>query len=182
MRLVVLGATGGIGKYLLEYATARGHEVTAFARSPRKVVLKSEKLRVIPGDPLNVDQLAQALAGHDAVLSAFGPSTLRRVTTRREFGKALAAAMQRSGVRRGLVVSSALLFAEQNVVGRVLRGTTLSQPRPGYDGDGSGTRKRRPGVDVGASSEADEWAADAGLSRGRWAAAEGHDDFAGVRC
>ena len=32
MRLVVLGATGGIGKYLLEYATARGHEVTAFAR------------------------------------------------------------------------------------------------------------------------------------------------------
>ena len=50
MRLVVLGATGGIGKYLLEYATARGHEVTAFARSPQKIVLKSEKLRVVSGD------------------------------------------------------------------------------------------------------------------------------------
>jgi len=134
MRLVVLGATGGIGKYLLEYATARGHEVTAFARSPRKVVLKSEKLRVIPGDPLNVDQLVQVLAGQDAVLSAFGPSTLRRVTTRREFGKALVSAMQCSGVRWGLVVSSALLFAEQNVVGRVLRGTLFRNLVPDMTG------------------------------------------------
>jgi putative NADH-flavin reductase len=123
MRLLVLGATGGIGKYLLEYATARGHEVTAFARSPQKVALKHEKLRAIPGDPLNADQLAQVLPGHDAVLSAFGPSTLRQVTTRREFGKALAAAMQRSGVGRGLVVSSALLFAEQNAFGKLLKGT-----------------------------------------------------------
>jgi putative NADH-flavin reductase len=123
MRLVVLGATGGIGKYLLEYATARGHEVTAFVRSPQKIALKSEKLRVLPGDLLDADQLAQVLRGHDAVLSAFGPSTLRRVTTRGAFGKALATAMQRSGVRRGLVVSSALLFAEQNAIGKLLRGT-----------------------------------------------------------
>jgi putative NADH-flavin reductase len=85
--------------------------------------LKSEKLRVVPGDLMNADQLAQVLPGHDAVLSAFGPSTLRRVTTRREFGKALAAAMQRSGVGRGLVVSSALVFAEQNAIGKVLKGT-----------------------------------------------------------
>ncbi len=75
MRLLVLGATGGIGKYLLEYATARGHEVTAFARSPQKIALQSGRLRVVPGDLLNVDQLAQVLPGHDAVLSAFGPST-----------------------------------------------------------------------------------------------------------
>ncbi|HEY3988253.1 MAG TPA: SDR family oxidoreductase [Acidobacteriaceae bacterium] len=123
MRVLVLGATGGIGKYLLEYATARGHEVTAFVRSPQKVALKGDKLRVIPGDLLHVDQLAQVMSGHDAVLSAFGPSTLRRVTTRHEFGRALAEAMQQSGVRRGLVVSSALLFAEQNAIGKLLRGT-----------------------------------------------------------
>jgi putative NADH-flavin reductase len=123
MRLLVLGATGGIGKYLLEYATARGHEVTVVARSPQKVALKSEKLRVVPGDLMNADQLAQVLPGHDAVLSAFGPSTLRRVATRGEFGRVLATAMQRSGVRRGLVVSSALLFREQNAIGKLLTGT-----------------------------------------------------------
>ena len=182
MRLLVLGATGGIGKYLLEYATARGHEVTAFARSPQKIVLKSEKLRVIPGDLLNVDQLAQVLPGHDAVLSAFGPATLRRVTTRREFGKALAAAMQRSGVRRALVVSSALLFAEQNAIGKLLQGNAFPQPHSGYDGDGSGDREGRAGVDDGAAAAADEWAADAELPRGRWAFAEGDDRLACLRC
>jgi putative NADH-flavin reductase len=134
MRLLVLGATGGIGKYLLEYATARGHEVTAFARSPQKIALKSERLRAIAGDLLNGDQLTRVLPGHDAVLSAFGPSTLRRVTTRREFGNALATAMQRSGVRRGLVVSSALLFADQNAIGKVLRGTLFRNLIPDMTG------------------------------------------------
>jgi putative NADH-flavin reductase len=134
MRLLVLGATGGIGKYLLEYATAHGHEVTAFVRSPLKVALKSERLLVIPGDPLNADQLAQVLPGHDAVLSAFGPSTLRQVTTRREFGNALTAAMQRSGVRRGLVVSSALLFREQNAIGKLLKGTLFRNLIPDMTG------------------------------------------------
>ena len=81
MRLVVLGATGGIGKYLLEYATARGHAVTAFARAPHKIALQSEKLSVVPGDLLNSGQLADVMAGHDAVLSAFGPETLRRIRT-----------------------------------------------------------------------------------------------------
>jgi putative NADH-flavin reductase len=89
---------------------------------------------VIPGDPLNEEQLAQVLPGHDAVLSAFGPSTLRQVTMRREFGKALAAAMQRSGVRRGLVVSSALLFREQNAIGKLLKTTLFRNLIPDMTG------------------------------------------------
>jgi putative NADH-flavin reductase len=123
MRLLVLGATGGIGKYLLEYATARGHEVTAFARSPQKIALKSGRMRAVSGDLLNANQLAQVLPGHDAVLSAFGPSTLRRVSTRGQFGEVLSEALERSGVRRAVVVSSALLFREQNALGNLLRAT-----------------------------------------------------------
>jgi putative NADH-flavin reductase len=130
MRVLVLGATGGIGKFVLEFATARGHEVTAFVRSPQKIALKSERLRVVPGDLLHADQLAQVLLGHDVVLSAFGPSTLRRVTTRGEFGVALAAAMEGSGVRRALVVSSGLLFEEQNAIGKLLRGTLFRNLLP----------------------------------------------------
>ena len=147
MRLIVLGATGGIGKYLLEYATARGHEVTAFVRSPQKIALKSEKLRVVPGDLLNADQLAQVLAGHDAVLSAFGPSTLRRVTTRGAFGKALATAMQRSGARRGLVGVIGIAVRGAECHREAAEGNALPQPDPGYDGDGSGDRERWAGVD-----------------------------------
>jgi putative NADH-flavin reductase len=115
---------------LLEFATARGHEVTAFVRSPQKIALKSERLRVVPGDLLHTDQLAQVLLGHDVVLSAFGPATLRRVTTRGEFGTALATAMERSGVRRAVVVSSGLLFEEQNAIGKLLRGTLFRNLLP----------------------------------------------------
>jgi putative NADH-flavin reductase len=130
MRVLVLGATGGIGKFLLEFATARGHEVTAFVRSPQKIALKSERLRVVPGDLLYAEQLAQVLLGQDVVLSAFGPATLRRVTTRGEFGTALATAMERSGVRRAVVVSSGLLFEEQNAIGKLLRGTLFRNLLP----------------------------------------------------
>ena len=130
MRVLVLGATGGIGKFLLEFATARGHEVTAFVRSPQKIALKSERLRVVPGDLLHAEQLAQALLGQNVVLSAFGPATLRRVTTRGEFGTALATAMGRSGVRRAVVVSSGLLFEEQNAIGNLLRGTLFRNLLP----------------------------------------------------
>ena len=51
--------------------------------------------------------------GHDAVLSSFGPNALLSSTLRRDFGRALAAAMRESGVRRLELVSSALLFEEQ---------------------------------------------------------------------
>ena len=130
MRVLVLGATGGIGKFLLEFATARGHEVTAFVRSPQKIALKNERLRVVPGDLLHAEQLAQVLLGQDVVLSAFGPATLRRVTTRGEFGTALVTAMERSGVRRAVVVSSGLLFEEQNAIGKLLRGTLFRNLLP----------------------------------------------------
>jgi putative NADH-flavin reductase len=130
MRVLVLGATGGIGRFLLEFATARGHEVTAFVRSPQKIALKSERLRAVPGDLLHAEQLAQVLLGQDVVLSAFGPATLRRVTTRGEFGTALATAMGRSGVRRAVVVSSGLLFEEQNAIGKLLRGTLFRNLLP----------------------------------------------------
>ena len=130
MRVLVLGATGGIGKFLLEFATAHGHEVTAFVRSPQKIALKNERLRVVPGDLLHAEQLAQVLLGQDVVLSAFGPATLRRVTTRGEFGTALVTAMERSGVRRAVVVSSGLLFEEQNAIGKLLRGTLFRNLLP----------------------------------------------------
>ena len=37
MRLFILGATGGIGRQLVEQALERRHHVTAFVRSPQKL-------------------------------------------------------------------------------------------------------------------------------------------------
>jgi nucleoside-diphosphate-sugar epimerase len=37
MNLFVLGATGAIGKHLLDIGLERGHRVTSYVRSPRKI-------------------------------------------------------------------------------------------------------------------------------------------------
>jgi len=74
MRLFILGATGRTGAELVEQGLARGHAVTAFVRSPRKIALEHERLTVIEGDPLDAGQLRAALPGHDIVLFALGSS------------------------------------------------------------------------------------------------------------
>jgi putative NADH-flavin reductase len=112
MKMFILGATGGIGRHLLREALERGHQVTAYVRSPQKIGSTHERLSVVEGDVFNADQMARAMSGHDLVLSAFGPTTLRSSTLRRDFGRTLAAAMRKSGVRRAQIVSAALLFRD----------------------------------------------------------------------
>jgi putative NADH-flavin reductase len=124
MRLFILGANGRTGTELVDLALARGHDVTAFVRSPEKMIRSGEGLIVRKGDPRNVHDLAAALCGHDAVLSALGPrprEALTKTTVLRECAAATVAAMSRAGVRRFLVVSSAVLFPIDSVVFAVVR-------------------------------------------------------------
>ena len=123
MRLTILGATGGIGKLLLTRALDQGHEVTAFARAPEKITRNGSRLRVIGGDLYNPQQMAEAIRGSDAVLSAFGPTTLRRTHLRRDFGRTLVQALRSSGVSRFIHVSSAFCFGEGGLVYGIMSNT-----------------------------------------------------------
>jgi putative NADH-flavin reductase len=113
MRLFILGATGRTGVELIDGGLARGHEITAFVRSPEKIARTDTRLRVVGGDPRNAEQIAGALPGHDAVISALGPSVgaaLRHTTLLGDSSASVVRAMTRTRVARVLVVSSALLF------------------------------------------------------------------------
>ncbi len=72
MKIALFGASGGTGRQLVEQALARGHLVTAFVRNPAKFRTTHENLRVVHGDILNEDAVAQAVSGQDAALSALG--------------------------------------------------------------------------------------------------------------
>jgi hypothetical protein len=72
MRIALIGATGRIGSRILAEALARGHAVTAISRHPEKLPAH-ERVSPIKLDLLDVDALAAALKGHDAVISAYGP-------------------------------------------------------------------------------------------------------------
>jgi putative NADH-flavin reductase len=124
-RLFILGATGGTGRALVEQARRRGHLVTAFVRSPEKLDPARDGVTVLRGDPRKADELRAALPGHDAVLSALGPSGLGATTLVTDCARSTVAAMQGMGVRRLLVVSAAVLFDDGGVVTAVARRTFL---------------------------------------------------------
>jgi putative NADH-flavin reductase len=118
MRLFILGANGKTGTQLIELALARGHEVTAFVRSPAKITRRHPLLQVQRGDPHSADELARALPGHDVVLSALGVRPLqafRPHTLVQECAASTVAAMTRSGVTRLVLVSAAALFPEKGL-------------------------------------------------------------------
>jgi putative NADH-flavin reductase len=123
MRLFILGATGAIGQQLLRIGLERGHELTAYVRSPYKISRPSGRLTVARGDLFSVSAMAQSLAGHDAVLSAFGPTTVRTTTLRSEFGRTLASTLSEGGVRRVQLVSAAFLFQRIGMLGAILKPT-----------------------------------------------------------
>jgi uncharacterized protein YbjT (DUF2867 family) len=53
MRLLVLGATGGVGIEILRQALERGHHVTALVRSPEALKPFADKITIVQGDILN---------------------------------------------------------------------------------------------------------------------------------
>jgi putative NADH-flavin reductase len=134
MRLFILGATGGIGRHLLRIGLERGYELTAYVRSPHKISRPCGRLNVVQGDLFSVGDMARSLAGHDAVLSAFGPTTVRTTTRRREFGRTLAAAMLEGGVRRVQLVSAAFLFRKIGMLGALLKPTLFRFMAPDMAG------------------------------------------------
>jgi putative NADH-flavin reductase len=106
MKLLIFGATGSIGRQLVEQALAQGHTVTAFARNPARLDLKHAQLKVVQGDVLDYASVEWAVPGHQAVLSALGTSALTKNTVRSEGTQNIIRAMEKAGVRRLICLSS----------------------------------------------------------------------------
>jgi putative NADH-flavin reductase len=72
MKIALIGATGFVGSAVLPELLNRGHHVTVLARNPAKVT-PQERLNVVAADALDSTQVARAVKGHDAVISAYNP-------------------------------------------------------------------------------------------------------------
>lgn len=115
MKLVVLGATGGIGLEIVRQAIEHGHSVTALVRSPERLKPFEGRITVIQGDVLSSAELERTVGGHDAVLSGFGPRlplSKEDADLLRTFAVSVTTAMEHANVRRVVVVSTAFLFKD----------------------------------------------------------------------
>jgi putative NADH-flavin reductase len=118
MKLVVLGATGGTGLEIVRKAIEHGHSVTAFVRSTERLKPFRDRINIRQGDLLNSNELAEALTGHEAVLSGFGPRLPISKADKdllHRFALTLTSAMLHARVRRVVVESSAFLFKDSIV-------------------------------------------------------------------
>lgn len=108
MKIALIGATGFVGSPVLVELLSRGHHVTVLARHPGKLTTQTN-LTVVEANALNADQVAQAVAGHDAVVSAYNPGwTEPQIHDLFLQGsRAIVDGVKRSGVKRLLVVGGA---------------------------------------------------------------------------
>lgn len=75
MNVLVFGASGQTGRAVVREALERGHRVSAFVRDPAKLDASHPALRVLRGDVGDGAVVAQAVPGHDAVVSTLGVGT-----------------------------------------------------------------------------------------------------------
>jgi putative NADH-flavin reductase len=112
--ILVLGATGRTGEHVVNYALSNGHSVTVLVRDPAKLISRAG-LTVVEGTPESQDNIAAAIQGTDAVISALGnvrtsdmpwgkPVSPRHFMT--ESTRKTVKVMTANGVRRIVIVSA----------------------------------------------------------------------------
>jgi putative NADH-flavin reductase len=106
MKLLVVGASRGIGRELAERAAREGHSVTALARRPGGIKPGAEGVRTVKGDIRDKDKVAAAVAGQDAVCIAIGINpAFGPVTVFSEGTRTVVEAMERHSVRKLICVT-----------------------------------------------------------------------------
>lgn len=108
MQVALIGATGFVGAAVLKELLQRGHNVVALVRDPAKLAAQPH-LKVVQADVLDAGQVQSAVAGSDAVLSAYnaGWTNPHIYDDFMRGSRAIVQGVKAAGVQRYLVVGGA---------------------------------------------------------------------------
>jgi putative NADH-flavin reductase len=108
-RVLIIGASKGIGLETVRQALEAGHRVRAFSRSTAADGSSNPNLEKIRGDALDGRDIAAALDGMDVVIQALGVSSLgdlfRPVSLFSDATRLLVGAMEGQSVKRLIAVT-----------------------------------------------------------------------------
>lgn len=108
MRILIIGASKGIGLETTRQALDAGHDVRALARSATAIAVSNPSLEKVPGDALKPEDVEAALVGVDVVIQTLGiglGELFRPVHLFSDATRVLIAAMRRQGVKRLICVT-----------------------------------------------------------------------------
>ncbi len=74
MKILLLGANGGIGTHILKIALENGENVIAYVRRKEAIDIKHERLSIVVGNLQNEKLLEPLIKDADVVISALGPA------------------------------------------------------------------------------------------------------------
>jgi putative NADH-flavin reductase len=101
MKVLLLGATGTVGREVLDQALLLGHSVRVLVRVPAKLKAHEGRLEVLTGDALDGAALEHAVNGCEAVVYCLGERVKGKETRLfSESTRLLIAAMEKAGVKR----------------------------------------------------------------------------------
>lgn len=106
MTIAIFGASGKTGMQVVQQALEQGYGVTAFVRTPEKMTIQHDRLKLVQGDVTNPDAVDQAVAGADAVIVALGSKPDGTDIVMEEGTTNIINAMNRHKVQRIIVMSS----------------------------------------------------------------------------
>jgi putative NADH-flavin reductase len=122
MNVVIIGASGGVGRCLVEQALAAGHQVTAAIRNPANMNRTHERLRVLTCDAMDEASVCRAMEGQDVVFCTLGEKSRGPTTLYSKGALNTVRAMQANNVRRLVFLSNFGILCEraQDVGGKLL--------------------------------------------------------------
>jgi putative NADH-flavin reductase len=123
-RILVIGASKGIGLETVRAALAAGHDVRALARSADSIGIVHPKLEKVRGNALSDADVAAALDGVDVVMLTLGIAVSEMFRPVHLFSAAtrvLIAAMAARGVRRVICVTGFGAGASEASIGLLQR-------------------------------------------------------------
>ncbi len=105
MNIIIFGATGMVGKQLVQQALFKDYHVKAFGRNVYTTdYLQTENLKLVQGALFDEGEVFNAIKGCDAVLSAIGGSMDGTDKTRTLGMKNIIKQMEKAGVKRIIAI------------------------------------------------------------------------------